>query len=198
MKLLLKSNPGKPLVFVLATALVVITASGLAGGVGNSETSREAGKGKKGGKTLVVTSFAFGDGERIPRKYTGEGENVSPPLSWSGAPEGTEEFALICDDPDAPMAEPFVHWVVYNIPAERGHFEEGKARGATEGKNGFGKIGYGGPMPPRGHGVHHYHFRVYALDTKLGLKPGVTKKELLGAMRGHVLAEGELVGTYER
>lgn len=147
---------------------------------------------------MTVTSSAFEPGARIPTQYTGEGENVSPPLSWSGAPEGTKEFALICDDPDAPRAEPWVHWVVYKIPADSSSLPEGSAGGALEGKTSSGRSAYGGPMPPRGHGVHHYHFKIYALDQPLDLKPGATKDELLNAMTGHILAEGDLVGTYER
>jgi len=147
---------------------------------------------------LNVTSPVFGAGQRIPRKYTGEGENVSPALSWSGAPEGTRQFALICDDPDAPRPEPWVHWVLYGIPPEVTDLAEGSSGGAMEGKNSSGRTGYHGPMPPPGHGTHHYHFKVYALDRPVHLPPGATKKELLEAMKGHVLAEGETVGTYER
>ncbi len=195
---LAKSIPGKFLVLALAAAIVAAAAASVADAKEKSETSKKAEKGERSEKMLTVTSSAFGSGEKIPKKYSGEGEDISPPLSWSGAPEGTKEFAIICDDPDAPMAEPFVHWVAYNISADRTSFEEGKSQGATDGKNDFGKTGYGGPMPPPGHGVHHYHFKVYALDTNLGLEPGITKKELLDAMEGHILAEGELVGTYER
>ncbi len=147
---------------------------------------------------LNVQSRAFEPNQRIPQKYTKEGRDVSPPLEWSGAPEGTKEFALICDDPDAPRKEPWVHWVAYKIPSEKTSIAEGKAEKAAEGKNDFGDVGYGGPMPPPGHGTHHYHFKIYALDTPMDLKPGATKKQLLDAMRNHVLAEGELVGTYER
>jgi Raf kinase inhibitor-like YbhB/YbcL family protein len=147
---------------------------------------------------IQVSSPAFEPGGTIPRKYTGEGQDVSPPLAWSGLPEGTRELALVCDDPDAPAPKPFVHWVLYKIPADRGGLPEGDARGALEGENDFGGTGYGGPMPPRRHGTHRYRFRVYALDTELGVVAGLTKDELLRAIEGHVLAEGELVGTYER
>lgn len=147
---------------------------------------------------IQVSSSAFELGGAIPERHTGEGENVSPALRWSGIPEGTREIALICDDPDAPMPRPFVHWVVYKIPGDREGLPEGDARGALEGTNDFGRTGYGGPMPPRGHGVHHYHFKVYALDTELEAAAGWTKDRLLEAMEGHVLAEGELVGTHER
>lgn len=162
----------------------------------------------KGGKPMAMTveSKAFGPNQPIPKKYTGEGEDKSPPLAWSNVPEGTNEFALICDDPDAPTPEPWVHWVIYKIPAGTRDLPEGipntetlaNPAGAMQGKNSWPKTGYGGPMPPRGHGVHHYHFKVYALNAPLDVKPGLDKKGLLKAMAGYVLAEGELVGTYER
>jgi Raf kinase inhibitor-like YbhB/YbcL family protein len=148
--------------------------------------------------SIQVSSQAFEPGGAIPKKYTGEGQDVSPPLAWSGLPEGTRELALVCDDPDAPTAKPFVHWVLYKIPADRSGLPEGDARGALEGENDFGGTGYGGPMPPRGHGTHRYRFKVYALDAELEVVAGLTKDELLRAIEGHVLAEGELVGTYER
>jgi len=147
---------------------------------------------------INITSTAFKNGQPIPKKYSGEGQSVSPPLAWEGFPKETKEFALICDDPDAPMAEPFVHWVLYKIPANRNLLPEGSAAGAIEGKNSAGKMGYAGPMPPPGHGIHHYHFKLYALDQPLNLKAGATKADLLKAMSGHTLAEGEIVGTYQR
>ena len=146
-----------------------------------------------------LSTSAFEPEGRIPRKYTGEGVDVSPALSWSGAPKGTVEFALICDDPDAPRKDPWVHWVLYKIPADRTSLAEGSADSAVEGKNDFGRNGYNGPMPPPGHGVHHYHFKLYALNQPLGItKPGATKAEVLKAMQGHILGEAELIGTYER
>jgi Raf kinase inhibitor-like YbhB/YbcL family protein len=147
---------------------------------------------------IEVSSPAFEPGGAIPQKYTGEGQNISPPLQWSGPPEGTRELALICDDPDAPRPTPFVHWVVYKIPANLRGFPEGSVQGAVEGTNDAGRTGYGGPMPPVGGGVHHYHFKVYALDAELEAAAGLTKDQLLEAMEGHILDEGELVGTYER
>lgn len=147
---------------------------------------------------IRISSPAFEAGGTIPRRHTGEGEDLSPPLEWSGVPEETRELALICDDPDAPMPEPFVHWVVYKIPADKSGLPEGSAQGALEGRNSFGNMGYGGPMPPEGHGTHHYHFKVYALGTQLDLAPGLSKEHLLAAMEDHVLEEGELIGTYER
>lgn len=168
-------------------------------------------KPKEGGRIMKMklTSPAFEPGQPIPKQYTGEGADVSPPLEWSNVPEGTQEFALICDDPDAPTAEPWVHWVIYKIPADVTKLPEGIAKtprlsvppGALQGKNswpGGQTIGYRGPMPPPGHGRHRYYFRLYALDKKLDLEPGLTKKQLLEAMKGHILGEGELMGTYER
>jgi Raf kinase inhibitor-like YbhB/YbcL family protein len=148
--------------------------------------------------TISVTSPAFAVNGSIPKKYTGEGDDVSPPLSWSGVPQGAKELALICDDPDAPTANPWVHWVLYHIPPMQNGLAEGARNGFTPGQNDFHKTGYGGPMPPQGHGVHHYRFHLYALDIALLLGPGLTKEQLLEAMQGHILDEGELVGTYER
>lgn len=147
---------------------------------------------------MELKSSAFDPGGVIPRKYTGEGEDVSPPLSWNKVPEEARELALICDDPDAPTPKPWVHWVVYNIDPSATGFPEGSVGGATEGVNDFGRTGYGGPMPPKGHGVHHYHFKLYALGEKLNLSPGLSKDQLLSAMEGKIIGEAELVGTYER
>jgi Raf kinase inhibitor-like YbhB/YbcL family protein len=148
--------------------------------------------------TIEVSSSAFEPGTTIPKKHTGEGQDVSPPLEWGGLPQRTEEIAIICDDPDAPTQKPFVHWVVCKIPADRKGLPEGSTEGALEGKNDFGGRGYGGCMPPRGHGVHHYHFKVYALSAELDTPAGLSKDDLLSAMEGRILDEGELVGTYER
>ena len=147
---------------------------------------------------LNLKSAAFTDGEAVPKKHTADGDDLSPPLTWDAGPSPTKEFALICDDPDAPTPEPWVHWVAYGIPGTRTSLPEGTAGGAPEGKNSWNRRGYGGPMPPPGHGTHHYHFKVYALDTPLNLRPGATKRQLLDAMKGHILDQGELVGTYER
>lgn len=164
-----------------------------------------------GGKnmTIQITSSAFAQGHPIPKKYTGEGDDVSPPLAWSGLPAGTKELALICDDPDAPTDEPWVHWVLYQLPADAKGLPEGVPRksrlkeptGAVQGKNSWPAAeatGYRGPMPPPGHGVHHYYFKLYALDAPLDAPPGLEKKALLEKIEGHVLAEGVLMGTYER
>jgi Raf kinase inhibitor-like YbhB/YbcL family protein len=147
---------------------------------------------------MKLTSSAFQEGEGIPVKHTGEGTDVSPPLSWDGVPKGTKELVLICDDPDAPRPTPWVHWVLYGIAPDRASLPEEDSGEGIEGRNDFGRTGYGGPMPPRRHGTHHYHFKLYALDRTLGLKPGATKEQVLAAMEGHVLAEAELIGTYER
>lgn len=155
---------------------------------------------------LIIRSTAFADGRAIPLRHTGDGEDLSPPLSWVNLPGATRELALIVDDPDAPSAEPWVHWVVYKIPPEVQDLAEGTPRsstlsapaGALQGKNSWNSVGYRGPAPPKGHGVHHYHFRLYALDAKLKLESGLDKKSLLASMSGHVLDQGELVGTYQR
>ncbi|MFH1748266.1 MAG: YbhB/YbcL family Raf kinase inhibitor-like protein [Planctomycetota bacterium] len=147
---------------------------------------------------LVIQTTAFDAGKPIPRKYTGDGEDVSPPLTWTGVPAEAQELALICDDPDAPRPEPWVHWVIYKIPADTTGLPEGVPAGALQGPNSWPTTGYRGPAPPRGHGVHHYHFKLYALDSILDLPPGLTKDQLLQRMAGHIIAEGELVGTYER
>jgi len=148
---------------------------------------------------LTVTSPAFKAGGTIPKRHSRkEGDNVSPPLSWTGAPEGTKGFAIVCDDPDAPGAKPWVHWVLYGIPAGSAGLAEGQTAGGVEGVNSWNAPGYDGPQPPAGHGPHHYHFRVYALDTEPGLGPGASKEKFLAAMKGHILAEGALVGVYER
>lgn len=156
--------------------------------------------------SMTLQSSAFGAGQKIPKKYTGDGEDVSPPLNWLSVPEETRELVLICEDPDAPTDEPWVHWVIYKIPASAMGLSENVAKaakpgcpaGAMQGINTWGKTGYGGPHPPKGHGVHHYHFKVYALSKDLSLKPGANKGEVLKAMSGRVLAQGELVGTYQR
>jgi Raf kinase inhibitor-like YbhB/YbcL family protein len=150
---------------------------------------------------LELTSTALAPGQPIPRKYTCDGENVSPPLRWSDLPQGTQSLAFICDDPDAP-AGTWVHWVLYNLPAKaRALVEAVPANadlpdGSRQGKNGWGRLGYGGPCPPSG--THRYFFKLYALDTVLGLASGADKSQLLQAMEGHILAQTELMGTYKR
>lgn len=152
--------------------------------------------------TINLTSSAFKEGEMIPKQYTGEGKDVSPPLSWKEIPDGTKCFALIVDDPDAPRATPWVHWVIFNIPADVHHLDEGVETkrelpdGAKQGKNDFGNIGYGGPYPPKGK-PHRYYFKLYALDTKINLPAGIDKGQLEGAMKDHILARGQLMGKYQ-
>jgi len=158
---------------------------------------------------IEVTSTAFGNGKPIPTKYTGDGQDVSPPLAWNDAPTGTKQWALICDDPDAPSDEPWVHWAIYGLPATARSLPEGvktsaqlsEPKGTMQGKNSWptGRtVGYRGPAPPKGHGEHHYHFKLYALDSESKLSPGLTKSALLKTIDGHILGVGELVGTYER
>jgi len=150
---------------------------------------------------LKVTSPAFKNGDMIPKKYTCDGEEVSPPLEWSGIPTGTKSIALISDDPDAPMGT-WVHWVIFNMSPDTKGLPEGVghekilASGAVQGINDSREIGYGGPCPPSG--THRYYFKAYALDKMLDLTPGITKKDLLKAIEGHILAQGELMGKYKR
>ncbi len=151
---------------------------------------------------LPVSSPAFREGDRIPTKYTCEGQDISPLLAWSETPAGTQSFALIVDDPDAPGGV-FTHWVLFNIPSDSRELPEAVPAqsqlpsGALQGKNDFGKIGYGGPCPPPGH-PHRYQFTLYALDQLLDLKAGASKKQVLEAMQGHILAQGQLTGTFQR
>ena len=154
---------------------------------------------------MQLNSSAFVNGDRIPTKYVGDGDDVSPPLAWDQVPIGTKEFVLTCDDPDAPTPQPWVHWVVYRIPAATRALPEGISTSAEvpglQGKNSWKAgetIGYRGPAPPPGHGVHHYCFRLYALDTTLPLPPEIDKEAVLKALQGHILAEAEIVATYER
>jgi len=146
---------------------------------------------------IKFRSPAFEPGGRIPKKYSGEGEDVSPPLSWQDLPKGTQELALICEDPDAKPI-PWIHWVVYGIPPDRDSLPEGSAERAKEGRNSSEKIGYKGPMPPPGDGIHRYLFKIYALSKTLDLEPGAKEIDLLREMDGHFLGKGEFVGTYER
>lgn len=150
---------------------------------------------------IKLTSPAFKEGEAIPRTYTCDGINITPPLEWSGVPKTARTIAIVADDPDAPGGT-WVHWVLYNLPADNiGLVEnlpatETLKAGGLQGRNDFGKIGYGGPCPPSG--SHRYFFRIYALDGELLLKAGATKAELLKAMDDHVVLQGQLMGTYRR
>jgi len=151
---------------------------------------------------LTIKSSAFETGGMMPAKYTCKGEDVSPPMSWGAVPEGTKSFALICDDPDAPFMT-WVHWVIYDIPADVTELGENTPKektlpdGTLQGRTDFRKIGYGGPCPPPG-GPHRYFFKLYALDAKLNLGPGLTKKKLLEAMEGHILEQAEVIGKFKR
>jgi Raf kinase inhibitor-like YbhB/YbcL family protein len=152
--------------------------------------------------SIEVTSTAFQPGETIPKQHTGDGVDQSPPLHWSEPPSGTKSLALICDDPDAPRGT-WVHWVLFILPPQTRELEEGVAttetlsNGAKQGKNDFGNIGYGGPAPPKGK-PHRYFFKLYALDVAVNLTPGAAKAQLEDAMKGHILAEGQLMGIYKR
>jgi Raf kinase inhibitor-like YbhB/YbcL family protein len=152
--------------------------------------------------TIQLSSAAFAGGQTIPAKYTCDGSDISPPLQWTNAPANAKSFALIADDPDAPVGT-WVHWVIFDLPAGTAALSENVAKSATtagnakQGLNDFKRLGYGGPCPPPGR-PHRYFFKLYALDTLLDLKPGATKDELLKAIKGHVLAQGQLMGTYGR
>ncbi len=150
---------------------------------------------------INIESSSFQEGGMIPSKYTCDGADVSPALSWSNIPDGTKSIAIISDDPDAPMGT-WVHWVLYDLPLDITNLPENTPdektlnNGAKQGTNDFGRIGYGGPCPPGG--THRYYFKIYALDATLELKPGATKSQLLSAMKGRVLSEGQLMGKYKR
>ncbi len=150
---------------------------------------------------MEIRSSEFKEGSSIPSKYTCDNIDVSPPLEWSQVPAGVKTFAIICDDPDAPGAT-WVHWVIFNIPGNLRELSENipatetLRNGAKQGKNDFGKIGYGGPCPPGG--THRYYFRLYALDRDLDSKPGITKKDLLKSIEGHILDEVYLMGRYRK
>ena len=151
---------------------------------------------------LEVRSPVFRNGDLIPAKYTCKEEDISPPLEWSQVPPDTESLAIILDDPDASTGI-WVHWVIYGIPPEKNSFPEGAKKekelrdGSVQGVNSFGRIGYDGPCPPAG-ALHRYFFTLYALDKKLGLEPGLTREELLEAMKGHIKAQAWLMGKFRR
>lgn len=150
---------------------------------------------------LTISSKAFQQGDRIPLEYTCDGQNISPQLQWSAGPEGTLSYAIISDDPDAPMGT-WVHWVVYNIPAKERSIMKNQPKdpvlpnGAVQGITDFRSVGYGGPCPPSG--IHRYFFHVYALDVILDTREALTKSQLLHQMQGHILAQGSLMGLYSR
>lgn len=154
---------------------------------------------------MQITSSAFHDGVAIPRMYSREGAELSPPLAIEDIPDGTESLALIVDDPDAPT-KTWVHWLLWNVPGDRTAIPEDVPKdetvaalgGARQGLNDFDEIGYGGPMPPPGHGTHHYRFTIHALSEELNLQPGAERQELDAAMDGKILDQARLTGTYER
>ena len=151
--------------------------------------------------SMQLTSSAFNDGTNIPQQYTGEGEDISPQLSWTDAPEATKSFALICHDPDAPLISPgsygYVHWVLYNIPFNINSLEENTDL-YTSGINDFGNLGYGGPMPPNGHGIHHYYFWILALDLEPSLQEKLSLWELLSVVEPNVIGMNRLIAKYSR
>jgi Raf kinase inhibitor-like YbhB/YbcL family protein len=168
------------------------------GYLGNSLDSFSA---VKGGRIMQITSAAFVESGMMPAKYSCDGQDVSPPLAWQDVPAGTKSMALIVDDPDAPRGT-WVHWVAFNIPPDMMKLDEAvkpekeSKNGMRQGSNDWPRIGYGGPCPPSG--THRYFFKLYALDTVLELKAEATKVQLLQAMKGHILAEAHLMGTYRR
>jgi len=158
-------------------------------------------------KGLELRSNSFKNKQFIDKKFTCEGESISPDLLWLNVPQGVKSFALICEDLDAPRTEPWVHWIIFNIPANTTSLRENRSKGPNlqeylgtdspvQGINAFGTIGYGGPCPPAGK-AHRYFFKLYALDEKLSLKSGATKEQLLAAMENHIIATAELIGLYE-
>ncbi len=150
---------------------------------------------------MQLACTAFADGGSIPAKFTGESDDVSPEFAWSNAPEGTRSYALVCHDPDAPLIKPgtygFVHWVLYNIPADATGIGEASAD-HTAGVNDFGNAGYGGPMPPEGHGTHRYFFWLFALSSEAPIEPGLTMWQLLERIEPDVIGMNRLMGTYSR
>lgn len=159
---------------------------------------------------MQITSTAFKANQPIPRQYSGEGQDLSPPLRWAGAPAGTLGFALLCEDPDAPRTPQrthnFVHWILYNLPGNVTELPEGLPRRgfidqpvtAAQGANSLGNTGWNGPMPPVGHGRHHYEFTLYALDRRLYLPTGISRDEFMLRIQGRTLTTAKLIGTYER
>ena len=151
---------------------------------------------------LTISSSAFQNGQPVPQKYSCDGENISPALSWSAGPSQTRCFALVCEDPDAPHGT-FIHWVMYNIPSSSTGLPENVKKtdalpdGTRQGKNGAGQMGYTGPCPPPGK-LHHYHFKLFALDAMCNVPGTPDRDQLMSAIQGHIIAQGETVGTYQR
>lgn len=189
----------RKLLLWLAAVVLLVAACG----TGRDQKPTPTARGQtKGGKMAIdLKSPAFEEGSVIPTRYTCDGQDISPPLSWSSVPDDTRSLALVTYDPDAPGGT-FVHWVLFNVPPDARELaedipdQERLPNGAAQGVNGFGKVGYMGPCPPSG--THRYFFEIYALDTTLDLGAGTTREDLDGAIQGHVLAEGRLMGTYQR
>ena len=179
-------------------ALCLMLLGMLAAGCASQETALS----EEDEMALSLSSPVFQEGEKIPVKYTCDGQDMSPPLMWGEPPPGTQAFALIMDDPDAPGGV-FTHWVIFNLPVDSREFPEAVPRDnqlenkALQGMTDFGRVGYGGPCPPPGP-AHHYLFSLYALDQPLDLNAGASKKQVLDAMHGHILAQGQLTGIYQR
>jgi Raf kinase inhibitor-like YbhB/YbcL family protein len=146
--------------------------------------------------SIQILSTAFKEGETIPRIYTCDDQNISPPLSWTGVPQGSLSLALIIEDPDAPSGT-FDHWILFNLPPDLSSLSQDSRDVGTEGKNGFGQVGYGGPCPPRGSN-HRYYIKLYALDTDVVLNAGATKAQVIKAMQGHIIAQGQMMAHYGR
>lgn len=195
---------------IVKSSLILIVAILLCGCTGRNQSDNSAGTNTNQSNTgtgagqkpeIKVRSAAFQEGGLIPKQYTCDGANISPPLAWEGTPEKAKTLALVADDPDAP-AKTWVHWVVFNLPVttkglpENVPLRESVAGGGVQGTNDFPKVGYGGPCPPNG--THRYFFKLYALDTELTIGAQTTKEQLLKAMEGHIIAEGQLMGRYSR
>lgn len=186
---------------ILAAALLIMSCGSAGDKKQTAIRETEGPMAKDSTAEILLSSSAFKEGAVIPRKYTCDGSDFSPPLNWDNVPAQAKSLALIVDDPDAPMGT-WVHWVIFNIPPKTTELpenvpaKESLPDGALQGKNDFRNYGYGGPCPPGG--THRYFFRLYALDTVLELKAGCTKPQLLKAMSGHIIGEGQLMGRYSR
>ena len=177
-------------VFIILVTLVIIF---ILVGCSNQENTLSEGEVDM---SIQITSSAFNEGDKIPRIYTCDDQNVSPPLAWTGVPSNTVSLALIMDDMDAPVGT-WVHWVLYNLTPDLTGLEQGKSSNGTQGKNDFNRMGYGGPCPPKGSN-HRYFIKIYALDTTLDLRTGASKAQVESLMGGHILAQGQLMGKYGR
>ena len=181
------------LTIIILIITIIFSVCGCIGEDKNNDNNEE--ELEKGFGNMTLSSPAFENGEKIPAKYTADGEDISPPLTFGEIPKNAQSLALIMDDPDAPGST-WVHWLVWNIPPDRNDLSEGEKLPFTHGTNDFGTLVYGGPSPPSG--THRYYFKLYALDIMLDLEEGATKKQLLEAMDGHELAKAVLMGKYNR